>query len=463
MSPTEQIAAYAAKISFDELPASVIDKAKLLIADNIGCAIRGPSNLLGKSAVELARELGGTPEATILGTNIETNCLQAAFVNSVLANSMDFDDIGPLGHPGSTIVPAALAAAERERATGKDLITAVIAGYEVCERVGYACNASPERLRQVSGLGTHQVFGSAAASGKIFGLSHEEMLNAFGIAGPWAAIPHSGKFANPLERGRQVSFIKDNVSKPAQSGLLAALLAKKGWIGNRSIFDGAKGFWIMMSSDRFRPEYLCSFDGFRILDVSHKPYPACRWSHTSLDAMVGLISEHGLHPELVESVVAHTIRPVAEGFGNQNPANIVDAVFSMAYPLAMILFGVPKSQWYVEDNLRSPAYLEMASRIDVELDTEAQQEYESQETVADFVPTTVVATTKEGQTFSKYAELPKGTPANPLTVGEIKEKFISLTSEVLGLKRCSALWDNLQSLEEIGDVSELAATMRPAA
>lgn len=460
MSITKKIAEYSVETKFEKLPKEVVEKAKFLIADNIGCAIRGPSNKFGRTVVELAKELGGTPESTIFGTEFRTNSVQAAFVNSTLANSMDYDDIGQVGHPGSTIVPAALATAERVGASGKDLITAVIMGYEVCERVGLACKATPERYRQVHGLGTHQVFGAVTAVGKILDLDVEGMLNAFGIAGPWAAMPHSGKFGNPLEEGRQISFVKDNVSRPAQAGLSAALLAKKGWIGNKSILDGEKGFWIMSGSDRFRPDILTKLDDFKILTVSYKPYPACRWPHTSLDAMTDLIREHMIEPSDIEKAVVNTIRPMALSFGNPSPANIVDAVFSMPYPITMVIYGLPRSQWYLDGNLKDPQYLEMAAKVETKFDPEAQTKYENQPTVADFVPTTVEVTTKGNEKYQKYREVPRGTPMNPLSHEEIRDKFLDLTAEVLGPERSEGLYYKIINLEEVDDYSKLAEIMR---
>jgi 2-methylcitrate dehydratase PrpD len=461
MSITERIAEYSVNLSFDKIPKEAINKVKLLIADNIGCAIRGPTNLLGRKAVELTKELGGAPEATIFGTDLKSNCVQAAFVNSILANSMDYDDISPVGHPGSTIIPAALAIAERIGASGKELITAVTAGYEVCERVGLACRATQARYEQVHGLGTHQVFGAAVAVGRLLELNVDEMLSALGIAGAWAAMPHSGKFGNPLRKGRQVSFVKDNVSRPAEAGLLAALLAKKGWIGNKSIFDGEKGFWVMAGSDRFRPEFLLNLNDFKVMKVSFKPYPACRWVHTSLDALIELIRDHKFKPEEIKRVIVHSIRPIAEGFGNQNPANVVDAVFCVPYPLTMVLYQVPRSQWYLDENLKSSKYIEMAAKIEVEFDPEAQRKFESQETVADLIPTTLEVILKDGKKYSNYKEVPKGTPMNPISYEEIKDKFFDLTYEFLGVDISKELFKKLENLEKLERYSEIAEIIKP--
>jgi 2-methylcitrate dehydratase PrpD len=216
----------------------------------------------------------------------------------------------------------------------------------------------------------------------------------------------------------------------------------------------------MTGSDRFRPEYLSDQEGFRILAVSHKPYPAWRWVHASLDALHELIDKHDLKPHDVEKVEVHTIRPVADGFGNPSPANISDAVFSVAYPVAMVLYDVPEPNWYIEANLKDAPYSEMASKIEVQLDPEAQKRFEDQETVADFVPTTVVVTTRDGETYSRYAEVPRGTPMKPLSFAEIKGKFLHLTVEALGSEQCVGLWRKLQNLEQVNDMSELTWMMR---
>jgi 2-methylcitrate dehydratase PrpD len=460
MDATREIAEYIVNLSYDRLPSEVIDKTKLLIEDNTSCAIAGTMNSLGKTTIDLIMGLGGKTESTILGTVHRTSSVQAAFVNSVLANSLDYDDVSPGGHPGSTVIPSALALAESRRIPGKDLVTAVVAGYEVSERVSLACEPTVERYKIVHGVGTPQVFGAVAAAGKILGLEVDEMLNALGIAAPWASIPHAGKFGNPLEKGRQVSFVKDNVSRPAEAGLLAAMLAKKGWIGNKSILDGGNGFWVMASSDRFRPEFLSSLDKFRILDVSFKPYPACRWTHTSLDALDELIREHKLDPRKIKKITVASVRAL-ETFGNPKPANLVDAEFSLPYPLTMVAYDVKKSRWYQEENLSSQEYLRFSAEVEVTFDQKAQTKAETHGFEPDFMPSTVHVVTTEDELFSKYKEVPKGNPKNPVSKEEIHTKCLDLITEILGKDLGTRLLEKLKHLEQIEDVSSLSPMFQP--
>jgi len=458
MSATKTLVDFAVNSDFEDLPESVIEKAKILVMDAVGCAIAGSSTEIAEIAIKLVTKLGGSTESTVIGTNFQTNCTQASFANSISVNAWDYDDVSPTGHPGSTIIPAALAIAERTQKSGKELLTAVVLGYEVCERVGAAIRATYKRRDMVFGIGTHQTFGSVTAAGKLLKLTTDEMLDAFGIAGAFSPLPHEGKFGYP-----HVAFVKDNVAMATQAGVYAALLAQDGFVGCKTILDGDKGYWIMAGSDRCDFDELADVKGFRILNVSVKPYPSCRWTHTTLEAVSDIIRENGVEARDIENILVRTISPVAESkdinFVNYGPKNSADAQFSVPYPLAMIVHGVPKSEWHLKDNLNNPIYLKTEMKIKIEKDANAQKVWEEQKSLSDVVPTTVRITTKKGE-FTRHCEVSKGSPQRPLTYSEVEQKFIELVSKRMGFERGSEIIETLKRIEQLDDISKLTKKLQ---
>ena len=184
----ELLSDYLGRLSFDKIPKSAIHAAKRLIIDSMGCTLGGTRLPQGRSVIDLFANLSGKEECTIAGSSKRIPCIHAGYVNSYLGNLLDFDDTY-FGHPGTTVIPPALALGEKLHLSGKDLIVGIIAGYEIGIRVADAIKPSRERLEKVWGLNTWQVFSSAAVSAKLLGLDREQMMNAFGLAGSMHLYP----------------------------------------------------------------------------------------------------------------------------------------------------------------------------------------------------------------------------------------------------------------------------------
>jgi 2-methylcitrate dehydratase PrpD len=214
----------------------------------------------------------------VIGTRQRAAPGPAAFANAMAANALDYDDTGATGHPGATLIPAALALAEAGGRSGAELLAAVVAGYEVGARTLAGVQPSWERRVEVYGSGTVQTFGAAAAAARLLRLDAETTLSAFGLAGAFAPLPHEAKFGWDEDR---LSWIKDNVAWPAEGGVRAARLAARGFRATRTILDGERGLWRMMGSDRGDAGRMVRGLGaeWDVLGLSLKPYPCCRWIH----------------------------------------------------------------------------------------------------------------------------------------------------------------------------------------
>lgn len=455
-SPTAVLARYTVGASLDAVPAPVVQKVKELILDHLGCALGGSRTPLARAAADVAAGGGG---ATVIGTSNKAAPGPAAFANAMAANALDYDDTGPTGHPGATIIPAALALAETRHLRGDALLLAVLVGYEVWAHIRGAIQPSWERRVLVYGNGVTQTFGAAAASARLLGLDIERTLCAFGLAGAFAPLPHDGKIGYDET---QVSWVKDNVAWPAEGGLRAALLAERGFAATHEILDGERGLWIMAGSDR------CDFDRmtrglgteFDLLGISLKPYPCCRWLHSTVDALRQVITEHRVEPREVRRVTVRSMAPLVDWFQIRRPSTMVDAEFSVPHAVAMTLLGRPRPDWWLEANRTDPDVLALIDRVTVELDDAAQAEYAQNRNSAR-IPSTVAVETVRG-TFERSRKVCRGGPDDPMTWREIEEKFRELAEPVIGGRRAAAVLQMVAELEAVGSIDELTGTLSRA-
>jgi len=457
-SPTAALARYALALSLDEVPAPVIQKMKWLILDHLGCAVGGSLTPLATAASEVASADGGSA-ATVVGTQLRAAPGPAAFANATAANALDYDDTGATGHPGATVVPAALALSEVRDRSGADFLAAVLAGYEVWSRIAGAIQPSWERRVRVYGNGVTQTFGAAVAGARLLGLSAEDTLCALGLAGAFAPLPHDGKIG--WEEGR-ISWVKDNVAWPAEGGVRAALLAERGFRATREILDGERGLWVMAGSDR------CDFDrmvrglgtDWDVLGVSLKPYPCCRWIHSTLDAVREVVAEHGIQPRDVCRVTVRSIEAFHAWFHSPRPATMVDAEFSVPHAVAMVLLDRPRATWWHGINRTDLAVLALMDRVELETDPAAQTAYATNRHSAR-IPATVRIET--GRREVERARLhAHGGPDDPMTWSEIEGKYRELAEPVLGPAGAARVLELVDKLETLDSVAALTAALRPA-
>jgi len=454
---TKILAEYAQHLSYEGLPAPVAGKAKGIILDTLGCSLGGSRTELVGMIDGMINEEGGRPICTLIGRREKSGASWCAFRNAAAADALDFEDDNVYGHPASTIVSAALAVAEETGAGGREMIAAIVAGYDVMARVGEAINPSPERFAQVWGVGPHQVFGAAVAAAKLMQLHGDAFLYAMGLAGVGAPLP-SGLSWNYRER--PLSWHKDSVHWPAWLGVSAARLARQGFIGPRSVLDGPHGFWIMSGSDRFDPQALLRGLGtdFRIMASSFKPYPACRWVHSALDAVGNLVREHKLLPSDIAGVQIESFHLVQDYlFMDYAPANMVDAEFSLPYSVAMILLGVPPGpEWYTADRMTDPQVKQMASKVTLRITQEMNALLDERGMEA----ARAIITTHEGISHASMVPVAGGSPGNPLPQGELEAKFLRNSNSVLSGDQARQVMATVDSLDDHERLSGLCELLR---
>lgn len=447
MGPTKQLARWIATVNRDEIPHSAILKAQELMADWVAATLAGSTEQLAEIAYSVTDLV--VPElrvSTLLTQNLDrTSPLQAAFVNGFTSHILELDDVhrGAMFHPAAVVIPATLALGEKMHVSGLDLLTAIVVGYEAGIRIGQAAGEAHYETWHTTG--TCGVFGAAAAAGKLLNLDENAMSWALGNAGTQAAglwqFLEDGALSKPLHPGRA-----------AYSGLLAALMAARGFTGPHRILEGEKGFLKATSSqydlsavsDELGKEY-------RISDVSIKPYPSCRHSHPQIDAAREIARRPDFNPLEIDSVHVFTYGAavaVAGGKGHY-PSVTADAKFHSPYCVARTLQnGTVGLRDFDERVIESDQYTKaLVNRITIEIGDEFERRFPKA------WGTRVEVRMTDGRLFSSEVRYAKGDPENPLTENELYEKYSDLAQSALGRVQARLLWERLADMEETDDVS----------
>jgi len=458
---TKVLVEYTAQTKFEHFPANVIERAKVLLMDHIGCALGGCKSPIGNSVIKPFSAMGGAPEATIIGGGVKVPCIQAAFVNGTNANAIDFDDTylsHGIGHPGSTIMSAALAAGEWKGISGAEILTAIITGYEVGNRIGLAIQPTYQRLQEVWGVGTWQTFGAVVAASKAMKLSEDQIFNAFGIAGATAPLPNTQKWGWDISE-RPIHWVKEPTGWPSWTGTLAAILAENGFIGNRYILDGKNGFWIMAGSDQCDYEKMTAGLGNEYIVVNNmaiKPYSCCRWMHPALDCIKLIKQNNNMSYQDVDEIVINSFcwlksQEVYE------PVSVVDAQFCIPYTATMVMMGHQTGpNWYTEAKLKDPEITAFSKRVKVNLDQALDRLYSEENELS----ARVEIRTTQGKIYHEEVRIPSGDPRNPLTAKEIENKFLNQATNVLSEQNAKKVVEIIANIEKAPDISELMSIIK---
>ena len=426
--------------TYDSLPNEVTLEAKRRILDTIGAALVGSTWEFPQTVINYMVELGGKPEATIIQTGTKFPAVNAALANGVCAHALELDDGHRQAHfhPGACVIPSAISAAEMCGAGGKELITAVVVGYEVSIRIGIAINPG-QMLRGHHTTGTVGTFGAAAAAGKIMGLSAPEMASAFGIAGLQGAgffeVTRGGTMVKPMLPG-----------KAAMGGLLAAILSKRGAMGPTTIFEGKAGFLRAMT-DELDSNSLTAGLGevFEICKTYTKFHASCHLTHPSIDAALKICRENDIPPEKMSKVAIATNSLARYNCGDViHPTTVSVAKFSIPFTVALaIIKGDVSQNRFSEENINDDKIQELAGKVELGVSEAWERLY------PDKTGATIKIVTSDGKTYSDSLEFPKGEPENPGTVEDLYGKFHANTTQVLSAEEAVTLRNNIMNLENL--------------
>jgi len=442
-----QLGRFCAETRFDELPPALVARAKQHLLDTLGATLAGsaafePRQVQGLFALDAPR--AGAP---VWGTTAQFGARDAAFANGVAAHALELDDTGGCDHSGAVVLPAALAALSlappARHISGRDLLSAIVLGYDVSRRVLEACGGySPHNGAGWHSTATCGPFGAAAAAAHLLGLDAAQTTAALGHAasfsgGLWAFI-HDASQTKRLHAGRA-----------AEGGLTAALLAARGISGPTQVFEDVwGGFFNAFAPQSRQPEALLAELGqtWKLMRCSIKPHASCRSNHATIDAVLHLMAANPGLAQQVRHIDIRLSEFVMGMCGGRDLASLASAQMSMPYAVAVAwVFGDAGLERYLAP-MRGDARLAAAMSL-VRLHADPA--------MAALEEPMVTITSEDGDVVAHHVPIALGAPANPMSAAALRAKFHALAEVALPRAQADALADTVLHLDEVDDARAL--------
>lgn len=441
---------------FQDLPDEIVETAKILALDSLGIGFASSNEAFAKKAKAGIGRVAGDGKASVIGSSGTLDSGNAALLNGLLIHGLDFDDTHLAGvlHTSASTLPAALAAGELQGSSGEEVIRAYVLGSEVAARIGMVA-AGDFHGRGFHPTGIAGAFGATIAAGLLFCLEPEELVAAQGIAGSMA----SG-LLEFLEEGTWTKRMHPGWA--AHAGLTAASLAGSGFTGPSAVYEGRFGLYATHLGTRELP-----LDGiveglgerWEILNVAIKPYPACHFVHSFIDAALEVRASAEFQVADVEritcKIAAEEIQTVFEPIENKHrPKTTYDAQFSVPFVVASALLlgrrlGI---QDFDEESMADERILELAEKIGYEEDPASGfPEHFSGE---------VAVRLRDGRVVSHREQINRGAAGKPLSRAEIREKFDLNTSTKLSKHQAGEVAKRVDNLDELASIKELTSVLR---
>ena len=450
---TAQMSRWAAQLKFEQLSQDAVHQAKRFMLDSIGCALGGYGVHDVKIALEVLDEIAGPGKATVIGSGKRMDAVSASLANALMIRCMDYNDIywkQDPSHP-SDIFPAAMACCERAGTDGRELIVGLVLGHEFEMRF---CEAAVPGIRE---RGWHHAtltaFVSPIVAGRALKLTAEQIQHAIGIS----ASRHCTLGA--VTAGK-LTMMKNTVDPMAtQSGVLAALLAEKGYTGPEHVVDGKEGL-----THVFGPDWKLNLltdglgDAWRITQCGMKSFPTEALTHTPISAVLELVKSNDLKPEAIKEVHIRSLARAADILADPSkydPHTKETADHSLPYVIAAAIADRQVTPLQFTDaKINDPIIRAQLNKVKVVADSEIEKVFPALQRVI------VKITTTDGRTFEKQLDYPTGDPRNPVSDKGIEEKFEALAGPVMDAAARRKLIDAIWNMDRASSVSELMGLMK---
>jgi 2-methylcitrate dehydratase PrpD len=450
---TRDLARFGAALRYDDIPADVIARIKLSLLDSLGCCLFGATLPWTQKVAALAEQEGAKPVATLIGLGRKTSASLAALVNGTSGHAFELDDIHKesIIHAGSIATPVALGLAEsRGKISGRDVLTAMVAGYEIGHRVGNAATMSLF-FRGFHPQGTSGTFVAAATAARMLNLDALQFQHALGMA---------GSQAGGLMAAQEGAMVKRfHSGRAAQSGVYAAQLAADGFTGILDALEAPYGGYLSTYSDEPNPSRLTDGLGneglgktWETLNVGYKPHASVTSIHSALDGLAAIMQE--------QKFKAADIAKVETGLSPMTHVHcaweykaqgVTAAQMNLYYGMAVIaLDGAAFTEQFREARLADPQILDFVSRITAHVDPEIEK------MGAPFRHASrVKITARNGQVFEKLSLHRRGSPENPLSPEEVVHKFRNVVAPCMDNTAAESIINAVNSFETLADISSV--------
>ncbi len=452
---TAGLAGYIAGLRYEAIPAEVIERIKLLMLDSLGCALFGAELPWSRILLDTLAAVDSTPGCAVWGTGQRLSAPHAALANGTLVQSFELDDVHRNGvlHVGAVTLPGVLAIAERQpELTGRDLLTACVAGYEVGPRIGLCMG--PEHIGQGWHSGaTVGVFSAAAGSAAALGLSAGQTVHALGIAGTQSAGLMAAQFGAMVKRM--------HAGRAAQSGLYGALLAQNGFTGIADVFENEYGGFcstFSRSTDRFDRAHLTAGLGerFETMRVALKFYSCVGSNHTTLDALRILQARHPFGPEDVARILVRGSRVTMDHVGwPYVPQGMTSAQLNLPYCVATLLLdGDVFVDQFTEAKIADPDRMRIAALVGVAEDPAITAAGAGARHAVH-----VTVTLKDGAVLEESVAYPRGSEHSFASAGDIVAKFHKLAAHRVAHGQADRIVNQVMTAERLPSAAALVASL----
>jgi len=443
------LAGFVGALRFEDLPAEIVERIKCSVLDTLGCGVHGSLTPWGGIIADTAAATVGG--AALWGRADTADPASAAMANATMAHSFELDDLHmpSRSHPGGVTIPVAMALGqELGRVSGRRMIAAVAAGYEVTIRVGMAQGVSSFD-RGWHPTGTAGCLGAAATAAHVLGLDAAGAQHSMGIAGTMPCGLMAAQYGAMVKRLY--------AGHAAYAGMLAGRLAQRGFTGIPDIFDAEFGGYLKALSDDIDPRQLTDGLGerYRTVELGYKFYSCVGASHTSLDATRRILERESIAPQDIAGirVVTSEYQRTHAGWPYE-PGTVMAAQMSIPFCVAsMVRFRQVFVEQFAQERLADPETVALARRVAVESDP-AQDPLDRKSRVE--------ITLRDGRTLGAVSEFAVGHPRNPASWQDIAGKFMQLAGQVLPEERCRQIADAVEKLEDCTDLRELSEMLRRA-
>ncbi len=415
---SQTLGEFGAGLRYEDLPHAVVEMARKAVLDWLGSVLAGSTQPPAQMARQFALSLGGQGEADVIGTGVRTDVLRSALLNGLAAHIVELDDLHrpSTTHAGAPVIAAALGAAEREGASGRRFLEAVVVGFDVAARIAEAVN--PSHYRFWHNTATCGTFGAAAAVAKVLGLDPDTFAHALGSAGTMAAglweFLTDGAMSKHLHTGQA-----------AHDGALAAYLAREGFTGARAILEGEKGFFRAMATGADPAKVTASLgETFKIAENSFKLHPCCGHTHSAIAAALEVRRAAGAPDEIrgeIRDVQVGTYRAALDITGNPDPPTPYQAKFSLPYTVAAALWwgrvGLPE---FEPAAIADPGVRALMAHVRANVDPDLDARYPAAWAA------TVTVTLRDGTTLRQTVDQAPGEDGQALGYDDLEAKFRDL-------------------------------------
>ncbi|HVZ45202.1 MAG TPA: MmgE/PrpD family protein [Ramlibacter sp.] len=447
----DALAAFVSRLDARRLPQHVVDAARWRLLDALGSALWGVHRGTAQAMREVIEPNGGAQEATVLGRGLKLPALAATYLNSSASPALLDTCRFSVTHPGIVTVPAALAAAQLAHASGRDLLGGIVAGYEVLTALGRATRPADRGFVPTTVIGP---FAAAAAASRILGLDAPRTANALALA----ATTGGGL----LDAYAAIDGGRSQFGRASEGGVLAALLARQGVLGNRRILeggslDGTPGFFECFGQPVDGASVAAALGrDWGLPYVAAKIHDGCRYTNAAADATLQLMRDHGLRADDVEAIEVRTFA-LALKVSVRNPSTVSGALFCIEYVVATaLLAGDVFNDKFTLERLNDPRTRQLMSKVSVGLDDALEAAYPQRLGLA------MDVLVKDGRRLRSALDFPRGEPENPVTPEDCTARFRRMAEPLIGAARAQRIVDMVRDIEALDDVERLVALCAPA-